>query len=92
MMEERPTNVIYLDICKAFDMSHMTSLSPDWKGMGLKGGLFSGQGTGWMDTARELWSVAMSRQRTVMTVVCQASVLGLVLFNIFISNTGPRQV
>lgn len=35
--------------------SHSRSFSPNWRDIGLNGGLLEGKLTGWMDTARELW-------------------------------------
>jgi len=37
------TDVIYLDMCKAFNMAPTTSLSLNWRDVDLKGG----QGIGW---------------------------------------------
>lgn len=38
--------------------SHTTSLSPNWREMDLKGGLFTAQGIGWIATSWELRSMA----------------------------------
>jgi len=39
---ERATDVVYLDLCKTFDMVLHHILSLNWKEMVLKAGLFNG--------------------------------------------------
>ena len=40
--KERATDVIYLELCKAFNMIHTTSLSLNGRDTDLKAGLFGG--------------------------------------------------
>jgi len=53
MDKEGATDVIYLDLCKAFDtVPPTTAFSLNWRDRDLMGGLFGGCGTGWKVTAR----------------------------------------
>ena len=61
----------------------MTPFSTNCKGMDLTSGLFNGQGTGCKFVLRD-WS-SVSRQRSV-TSGSLGSVVGLVLFHIFIND------
>ena len=64
-----------------------TSFSPNWRDMDLMAGLFDGRRTGCRIKSREWWSVAQCLERDLWWVWClQASVLGLILFKIFISD------
>jgi len=69
--------------------SHTTSLYLNWRDIDLKSGLFSRKGTGWMVTARGLQSTALCPKGDWSphwwSGVLQMSILGLVLFNIFIN-------
>lgn len=45
-------DVIYLDLCEAFDMVRYHILSLYWRDTDLKGGVFSGYGIGWKAVGR----------------------------------------
>lgn len=71
---------------KGLILSCMTSLSPNWRDMGLMDGPLTAKITGWMATHRVVLNASLSTWSPVMSGDPQGSVLGLILFNFFVGD------